>query len=259
MGVPDFYHIGRVPIHLVTVTGVRDAVNEAISEGRKGYICVSNMRTVSLAQKDDSYWEVMERSLMNTPDGTPLVWCGILWGLRQAERVAGPDLFLSLLRTSLPQFFLGDTDEVLSRLTEHVRLKYGTPVAGMFSPPFAPIDSYDMQDLAARIRQSGARLVWLSLRAPKQDFLASRLLPLLPDGVVCIGVGAAFRVEIGELRMEKGFWQRIGLGGFRMIRNSSFWKEFKWYVSHTFILIKFMGQILFRRLTGVKHNHGIQR
>lgn len=255
----DFYRVGRVPIHLVSVNSVRDTVENTVSEDRKGYICISNMRTVTLAQKDDAYFQVMNHSLFNTPDGTPLVWCGKLWGLRQVERVAGPDVFVSLLKTSLSQFFLGDTEEVLSRLTERVQQEYGTKVAGMFSPPFAPIEAYDLQEIADRIRLSGAQLVWLSLRAPKQDILASLLLPLLPDGVVCIGVGAAFRVEIGDLKMERGVWQRIGLGGFRMIRNSSVWKEFKWYVSHTFILIKFMGQILFRRLTGVKHNHGIQR
>ena len=141
----DFYRVGRVPIHLVSVNSVRDTVVSTLSEDRKGYICISNMRTVALAQKDDAYFRVMEHSLLNTPDGTPLVWCGKLWGLRQVERVAGPDVFVSLLKTSLSQFFLGDTEEVLSRLTERVQQEYGTKVAGMFSPPFAPIETYDLQ------------------------------------------------------------------------------------------------------------------
>lgn len=42
------------------------------------------------------------------------------------------------------------------------------------------------------INGSGANLVWTALRAPKQDYFNSMLVPYLNDGIICVGVGAAF-------------------------------------------------------------------
>lgn len=80
----DFYRIGRVRISVTTEDHAINMIKEAIHARQKGYVCVSTLRTVPIANRDDSYQEVMEHSLMNTPDGTPLVWCAHWWGLIEA-------------------------------------------------------------------------------------------------------------------------------------------------------------------------------
>ena len=113
------YRIGRVRI---SITNEDDAVRSIIGfvkNRQTGYVCISNMRTVSIANKDNKYYEVMENSLMNTPDGTPLVWCGHWWGLKNVGRACGPHVFSRVLRENdneLKHFFLGDTDETLATL-----------------------------------------------------------------------------------------------------------------------------------------------
>lgn len=97
-------------------------------------------------------------------------------------------------------------------MTKKATEEYGAQVVGCYSPPFAPLEEYNMQDIAKKINESGANIVWTSLRAPKQDFLNAKLLPLLNDGIVLIGVGAAFRSVIGGLRqpdgiLQKGVWR----------------------------------------------------
>lgn len=246
--MPGSFLVGKVPIHNITVPDACSRISEAIAAGEKGYVCVSNMRTVVAANRDAAYLDVMEHSLLNVPDGTPLVWCGKAWGL-PVERVVGLDLFTELLKADVPQFFLGDTEEVLSMLTEKVS-NAGTRVAGAYSPPFVPLEEYDLQDLADRINASGARLVWTSLRAPKQDFLAARLLPYLDDGIVLVGVGAAFRLCLGEYELDRGLLQKMGLGGLKMLRNTTVWKELKWYVSHAWYLSGYLCSIYWKRLHG---------
>lgn len=217
-----------------------------MAAGEKGYVCVSNMRTVVAANRDPEYQDVMEHSLLNVPDGTPLVWCGKAWGL-PAERVVGLDLFTSLLKSGVPQFFLGDTDETLSAVMAKASSE-GCAAAGAYSPPFAPLEDYDLQGIAKRITDSGARIVWTSLRAPKQDILAARLLPFVEDGVFFIGVGAAFRLYLGEYELDRGLLQKMGLGGLKMLRNTTVWKELKWYLTHGLYLIRFLAEIYWKRL-----------
>ena len=108
---------GKVPVHVTSVSDVRDRILAAVEAGEKGYVCVSNMRTVVAANRDPAYLDVMEHSLLNVPDGTPLVWCGKAWGL-SVERVVGLDLFTTLLKDGVPQFFLGDTEETLEAVKE---------------------------------------------------------------------------------------------------------------------------------------------
>ena len=249
MKKPEFYRIGKVPVHITSVPDAGARILAAIAAGETGYVCVSNMRTVVAANRDPEYLDVMEHSLLNVPDGTPLVWCGKAWGLKNVQRVVGYDLFTELLKADVPQFFLGDTDEVLSALTGKVSSE-GTRVAGAYSPPFVPLEEYDLQGIADLINASGARLVWTSLRAPKQDLLAARLLPYLNDGVVLVGVGAAFRLYLGEYELDRGVLQKMGLGGLKMLRNTTFWKELKWYVSHGFHLLGYLCSIFWKRLNG---------
>ena len=245
--MPDFYRIGKVPVHVTTVPDAGARILSAIAGGEKGYVCVSNMRTVVAANRDSAYLDVMEHSLLNVPDGTPLVWCGKAWG-KPAKRVVGLDLFTSLLSSGVPQFFLGDTEETLAAVKEKAAAD-GCVVAGGYSPPFAPLEEYDLQGIADRINASGARLVWTSLRAPKQDLLAARLLPYLDDGIVLVGIGAAFRLFLGEYELERGFLQKLGLGGLKMLRNTTLWKELKWYVVHGVCLIRYLFEIVWKRLT----------
>ncbi|MBQ8422422.1 MAG: WecB/TagA/CpsF family glycosyltransferase [Bacteroidales bacterium] len=253
----DFYRVGKAPVLVTSQEDAANRVKELIRKGEKGYICISTMRTVVVANKEPKYLEVMENSLFNTPDGTPLVWCGRAWGIKQAERACGPHLFDDLLEdkdSSLKHFLLGDTEETEKKLKEKCEKEYGTQIVGMYSPPFAPLEEYDIQGIAKMINDSGANIVWTSLRAPKQDYLNAMLAPYVNDGVVLIGVGAAFRYKIGELKSPDGPLQKIGLAGLLFTRKGSIpMKEFKWYMKHSFYLLKYLIGILGKRIIGKKY------
>ena len=253
----DFFRIGRVRVSITSYQKAVDMIKTTIKEKKKGYVCVSNMRTVDFANTDDAYQEVMEHSLLNTPDGTPLMWCGRLWGLKDVNRVCGPHLFNDLLNDEdlcISHFFLGDTEETLEKLKAKISEECKAKIAGCYSPPFKPLEEYDLDSIAKMINDSGASIVWTSLRAPKQDYLAAKLMPFLNDGVVFLGVGAAFRFYLGEYKEPDGFLSKIGLGGLYVLRKgTTFWKELTWYIKHTCLLIKYMFTILWRRMIGKKY------
>lgn len=254
----DFFRIGRVRISITNEDKAINDIKKYIKNKQVGYICISTLRTVVIANNDDEYQSVMENSLMNTPDGTPLVWCGHWWGLKEVQRACGPHIFPRILKDKDPilkHFFLGDTDETLVSLTKKAIEEYGAQVMGSYSPPFAPLEEYDMEEIAKKINESGANIVWTSLRAPKQDFLNAKLLPLLNDGIVLIGVGAAFRSVIGGLRQPDGILQKMGMAGLFFKRSNITWlQQINWYIKHTYYLIKFLILILCKRVQGKKYN-----
>lgn len=250
------YKIGKATISVVTISFIIEEIKKCIQNKISCYICVSNMRTVTIANKDPHYLSVMENALMCIPDGMPLVWCGKAWGIKEVQRTCGPELFRTILKlndNSFKHFFLGDTDETLSKLKEKSQKEFNCEISGMYSPPFLPIENYNIKDIANRINKSGANIVWCSIRAPKQDILAARLQPLLNPGIVIIGIGAAFRFLLGEYKQAPIWAQKTGLSGLFCLRNTSFFKELKWYIVHSSYLCYYLFSIWTNRMVTKTH------
>jgi len=251
----DKYRIGKVFISRTTPDDALSRIRQAAVEGRNDYICISNVRTVAYANKkgNEAYRDLMNNAFMCTPDGMPLVWMARLWGLKDVQRTVGPDLFVKMIEddaNGCMHFLLGDTDETLSAMEQ----KYsGTAknIVGKFSPPFCDLEDYDYKSIASMINSSGANVVWISMRAPKQDFFAVRLLPYL-DKKLCIGVGAAFRFSLGTIKHPPKIFKKLGLTGLFWRKNKM--RLLKWYVKHSCNIFVWSVNIISARLWGKKYN-----
>ena len=190
---------------------------------------------------------------MNLPDAEPMLWAAKLWGLKEVRRTMGPMLFNDMLEdynNGIRHFFLGDTDETLSKLQD--KYKFAN-IVGTYSPPFCELYEYDYEGMAKKINDSGANLVWISMRAPKQDFFATRILPYL-DKKICIGVGAAFRFNLGEYKMAPPIIKKLGLMGLFWGKKSQSWPAFIWdYLSMNMPYLYYLAQIPIRKLLGKKY------
>lgn len=246
------YRIGKTFISKTNPDNALENVLKAIKECKNTYICVCNMRSVKYGNEHEDYADVLNHSYMSVPDGQPLVWCARAWGLNDVRRTNGPDLFVKMLNdldSGVKHFLLGDTDETLNAIKQ----KYpDSLITGAYSPPFSELDEFDYEDIANRINNTDANIVWVSLRAPKQDYFAARLLPLL-DKKVVIGVGAAFRFAIGEYLHPNKIIQKLGLTGL-FWRNRSFGQNVIWYTTMIFAEINYIAGIVWRRLKGYKYD-----
>ncbi len=74
----------------------------------------------------------------------------------------------------------------------------GVSVVGAECPPFRPLTDIDVKELAERVIESGANIVWIGLGTPRQDYLVHQLAPLLPMPIV--PVGAAFDFWSGAVK-----------------------------------------------------------
>lgn len=254
--ITDKFKIGETYISIINPRDAQSLIKDVSRAGRNAYVCVSDPRTVDLATKDPKYREVMNNSLMNTPDGQPTIWAARLWGLKNVERTMGPLLFKDMLTnpgSGLKHFLLGDTEDTLSKICEKAK-ESNALIAGVLSPPFCKLEEYDYEGIAKQINESGADIVWIAMRAPKQDYFAVNILPFL-EKKICIGVGAAFRFFIGEYKMAPPIIRKLGLMGLYWGRKGQPWGAFiKGYLSDNLPFLWHLAKIPFWRLAGRKYN-----
>ncbi|WP_298881800.1 WecB/TagA/CpsF family glycosyltransferase [uncultured Polaribacter sp.] len=210
----NIYKIGNLNLVAVTKLDVINFIKDNITKVN-GYVCVTNTRTAYLSSKNKSYCTIQNNSLITIPDGMPLVWLGKLSGFQNIQRTAGPELFEHFLRKEdkkIKHYLLGDTQDVLDKLSTKAENEYGANIVGSFSPPFSSLEAYNYKKIANDINNSEADVVWLALGSPKQDIFASKLITHTNKKII-LNVGAAFRFILGEYNMPPKAIQKLGLTG----------------------------------------------
>lgn len=249
------FRIGRTFITVTTPQDTQQTIKKSIELRVNAYICVSDPRTVDYAYTHEEYCDVMNNSLMNLPDGQPIMWAARLWGVKGIKRTMGPVLFQEMIEdpsSGLKHFLLGDTDDTLKSIVKKASEK-NVQIAGTYSPPFCKLEEYDYEGIARMINNSGADLVWTAMRAPKQDYFNVNILPYL-NKKVCIGVGAAFRFYLGEYKMAPPIIKKLGLMGLYWGRKGQPWGAFIWgYLTDNLPFLWHLAKIPFWRMAGKKY------
>ncbi|GLK66083.1 WecB/TagA/CpsF family glycosyltransferase [Paracoccus kondratievae] len=131
-------------------------------------------------------------------DGNPIVWLSRIAG-RPVDLAPGSDLVLPLAREAAaagePVALIGSSIESLARAAETMQSAVpGLRVALTHAPgfPFDPMGD-EATEIIARIRETGARLCFLALGAPRQELFAIRARDALGNvGFASIGAGLDF-------------------------------------------------------------------
>jgi N-acetylglucosaminyldiphosphoundecaprenol N-acetyl-beta-D-mannosaminyltransferase len=149
------------------------------------------------------------------PDGQPVRWVlNWLYGARLSDRVYGPNLTRRLCERAaaegLPVYFYGSTPETLAALRQSLESEYpGMAIAGMEPSKFRCLTPSEKQELAARIRSSGASLLFVGLGCPRQEVFAYEFRDSLDMPV--LAVGAAFPFLAGLTPQAPRWMQDRGL------------------------------------------------
>lgn len=167
-----------------------------------------------IARTDAAYRDILNRSRLNIPDGASVVVALRLLGHR-AERLPGSTAFELVCAAGLAadrrHFLYGGTSEVIERLESVLEERHpGLRIVGSEAPPFRAMTPAELDAAAARIRASGADLLWVGLGTPKQDVVAEHLR-LQGAAPVILCVGAAFDFISGAKRRAPRWMQRAGL------------------------------------------------
>jgi N-acetylglucosaminyldiphosphoundecaprenol N-acetyl-beta-D-mannosaminyltransferase len=204
-----------VGVHALNMRSAVDILDDAATNGTKGYVTVTGVHGIMEAQDDTSFRDVLNSSLLTTPDGMPTVWIGRSRGFSSMGRVYGPELMLEVCQRSLQtrhtHFIYGGAPGVAEDLAEVLQTRYpGLEIVGTCTPPFRPLNASEERDLIARMNELRPDFFWVCLGAPKQErFMAEYSAKLATT--VMVGVGAACDILTGRTRDAPRWVKRSGL------------------------------------------------
>ena len=197
----------------IAVTNMQDTISlivSQINELRGKFICLSNVHTTVISDKDEEYRTIQNAAFLALPDGSPLALVQRLRGYKGAEQVAGPDLMPALWKatenTPISHYFYGSSQETIDALRNKLSSKYpGLQIAGMEAPPFRPLTEEEDAQAVERINNSGASIVWVGLGAPKQERWMYEHQGKI--NALMLGVGAGFDFHAGTVKRAPS-WMR---------------------------------------------------
>jgi N-acetylglucosaminyldiphosphoundecaprenol N-acetyl-beta-D-mannosaminyltransferase len=192
----------------------RTVIDRALS-GQGGYASLTGVHGLTLSQRDPGLRHALHEAWINFPDGAPVAWRQRRNGVRQAQRIAGPDLMPLVIDRGrghgLRHYLFGATPAVLERLKANLTERFpGAQIVGSASPPFRAMNAPEEREAVAAIAATSPHIVWVGLGTPKQDLWMHRLSPDL-GGVLAMGVGAAFDFISGNRPRAPMWMQESGL------------------------------------------------
>jgi N-acetylglucosaminyldiphosphoundecaprenol N-acetyl-beta-D-mannosaminyltransferase len=205
-----------IGISVIDQDRAREFLFDAARNGKRGYVTITNVHSVSEAQHDLELHRILNNALLATPDGMPLVWMGRLQGHSSIRRVYGPDLVLNLCEHSrdgaFSHFFFGGKPGVAQELADVLQVRFpGLRVVGTFSPPFGPLNEEERVALAKKVSETRPDFFWVGIGMPKQEKFMVEYISILPEAKIFIGVGAAFDFFTGRVRQAPRWMMHLGL------------------------------------------------
>ncbi len=230
-----------------------DWANKSLSK----MVCVSNVHMLVEAWQNSHFADVLKDADLVTPDGMPLVWMMKMLGYKQAQRVAGMDIFQAVCKQAqtnqISIFLLGSETHILDKISQRLRTEFPTlKIAGTESPPFRPLSSTADMDMVQAVNASGAKILFVALGCPKQELWMAQHRDKIQ--AVMIGVGGVFPVYAGVLKETPKFMQTYGLEWlFRLSQEPRrLWKRYATTIPiFTWLMLK---QVIYSSINQQKSN-----
>ena len=224
-------------------------------EGTAIRLHAANVHMLMEGHDNPAFQEIINTADLVVPDGVPLVWALRLLGHPNATRVYGPTLTLHVCdaasREGVPIGLYGGVPESLQEFKAFLHHEYpGIRIACAIAPPFRNLTQEEDDAYTQEILDSGARILFVGIGCPKQEWWMYNHRDRLP--LVMLGVGAAFDFHSGRVKQSPAFLQRLGLEwAFRLVMEPKrLWKR---YAKHNprFVYL-FARQLIRQRLLGRK-------
>jgi N-acetylglucosaminyldiphosphoundecaprenol N-acetyl-beta-D-mannosaminyltransferase len=197
-------------------TSYEEATKKIIAWAKVGEsrsILAANTHLVMESYDSNSFRSVTNSSDLVTPDGMPLVWWLRAKGVKNQQRVYGPELMLhvcqSAAKEKVPVGLLGSTQVVIKALVEQLMVRFPElQINFINSPPYRTLSTVEDDILIQQIRDSGVKILFVGLGCPKQELWIDEHMGKVKAAM--LGVGAAFQFHSGATRQAPHWIQNIG-------------------------------------------------
>jgi len=228
-----------IPVAATNMQAAIRNVRSWIERGDRGrMVTFSNVHMLVEGTRSDSFFEVLQKSDMNCPDGKPLVWYGrSKVGKENVDQVCGPDFLPAFCEATadlnLRHFFYGGAEGVAAKAAQMLQQRIpGVAIAGVYSPPFRTLTGEEKEEIVRSINDARPDVLWVCLGCPKQEAWIDEFRSKL-DVPVLLAVGLAIDILAGTRDRAPSIMRRMGLEWFyRLCREPRrLWRRYLVYNS----------------------------
>ena len=243
-----------LPVDILSYDETIECILAAIADGRRCQHVALNVAKLVNARTDAELDRDIRTSDIVGVDGMGIVYALRLLGHPISQRVAGADLFESLMAAcaahGLRPYLLGATPEVLASTKLKLAERYPNLVlAGSHHGYFKSEQEKSVCDL---IRASGAHCLFIAMPTPRKERFMARHRDSLGVPFV-MGVGGTFDVVAGHVKRAPALMQSLGLEwAYRMMQEPR--RLAARYLRTNLIFAVLLGrELLVHLITGERH------
>lgn len=192
-----------------------ETIERFIQTGQPHQHVVVNVDKLVKASRDEKLRRIINDCPLINVDGMPVVWASRLLGKPLKERVAGVDLFESLMGRSAEKgwriYLLGAREDVVSKVKQIYEQKYsGLTIAGYRNGYWQPEEE---AEVIQHIKAARPDVLFVAISSPKKEhflglYQAEMRIPF------AMGVGGTFDVAVGKVKRAPVWMQNAGLEWF---------------------------------------------
>lgn len=212
-----------------------DSLNNLNWQNQKCIVNTINQYSYCIAKDDKEFDKALKSSDILIPDGIGIVKAAKWLNGDTIRKIAGADIhdfFLEALnRSSGRCFYMGSSNEVLTKIKNRLSKEFPKISVEVYSPPYkTKFDSQDNRAIQVAINEFDPQVIFVGMTAPKQEKWVYNELDSFGDRVVC-SIGAVFDFYAGTVNRPSKFWQKLGLEWLgRLIKEPKrMWKRYIFY------------------------------
>ncbi|MCW5915412.1 MAG: WecB/TagA/CpsF family glycosyltransferase [Chitinophagaceae bacterium] len=178
--------------------------------------CSISPNNYGLSTKDPEFKEVLKNTDYLVLDGVYFALAGVFLKGKNIKRNQGPDVFAHFIKRVNDEhgkvFFLGSSEEVLSKIKARAAQEYTNVEVETYSPPFKPeFTEEDNRLMIDSINRFRPDVVFVGMTAPKQEKWAVKHKGALDAGLA-ISIGNVFDWYAGTQKRIHPFFFKIRMG-----------------------------------------------
>lgn len=182
---------------------------------RKIIINTINPHSYCISKKEVVFQESLKNSDVLLPDGIGIVWASQFLLGKKIKKIAGADVHLHFLNMAnqhnLKVFYLGASDETLSKIKKRITIEFPNCNVATFSPPFkSNFSDQENEIMFQQINLVQPDILFVGMTAPKQEKWVYQNEVNINATIIC-SIGAVFDFYAGTVKRSSPFWINIGL------------------------------------------------
>ena len=211
----ESFRVAGVSVQTFSLQSASSRICDDVSTGNAFSVFTLNLDHVVKLRRDKIFRTAYDRAHIVLPDGFPIVLAGRLQR-RDVRRTTGSDIIDPLCaeaaRRGIPVMLYGSTFETLTKAARHLKSRHGAlNIAGVFAPRHGlDVHLAEARDGMDFIHNSGARICFVALGAPKQEIFAD-LCAQQFQGIAFICIGAGLDFLAGSQQRAPRIFQAAGL------------------------------------------------